>query len=169
MELIFDCTNTQPATIFPGLNTLLLSASATPVPNVVALAATLESDGIVKVQNNGVFAVATVNLGAGDQIVATAEKSSSSLPVTLSICETDPVSSVCLAPPVPGETGVATSIGPNDTPTFGVFAAATQDIPLDAANSRVYVRFRDDGGEVRGATSVAIQTVDDEGRMQLVA
>ena len=40
VQLSFDCTNTQPAPINTGLNTLLLSASATPVPDIVALAAT---------------------------------------------------------------------------------------------------------------------------------
>jgi hypothetical protein len=43
-----------------------LSASATPVPDIVALG----NDGIVNIpeaNRNGVFAVATVNLGAGGQ------------------------------------------------------------------------------------------------------
>ena len=59
-QMIFDCTNTDPAPIHTGLNTLLLSASATAVPDIVALAATTTNDGIVNIPNGtGAFAVAT--------------------------------------------------------------------------------------------------------------
>ena len=40
MQFSFNCTNTNPAAINAGLNTLLFSASSTPVPDIVALAAT---------------------------------------------------------------------------------------------------------------------------------
>ena len=43
------CEQPAPAPNFVGLNTLLLSASATPVPDIVALAATLTNDGIVNI------------------------------------------------------------------------------------------------------------------------
>src|SRR5262249_18411668 len=43
----FHCTNTDLAPTVVGLNTLLLTASATPVPDIVALAATMNNDGIV--------------------------------------------------------------------------------------------------------------------------
>jgi hypothetical protein len=46
-----------------GLNTVLLSASANPVPDIVALGATLSGDGIVNipgVAGIGAFAVATI-------------------------------------------------------------------------------------------------------------
>jgi threonine/homoserine/homoserine lactone efflux protein len=49
---------------------LLLSASISPGPDVVALSATAQNDGIVHVTGSpsqGAFAVATVNLGAGAQ------------------------------------------------------------------------------------------------------
>lgn len=67
--LSFDCANTRdPAPSQVGVNTLLLSASATAVPDVVALAATLPSPfpGTVNIPGTtgtGVFAVATVNIG----------------------------------------------------------------------------------------------------------
>ena len=66
VQMILDCTNTVPAPINTGLNTLLLSASATPVPDIVALAATPTNDGIVNPCQYGCggFAVATVNVGA---------------------------------------------------------------------------------------------------------
>jgi hypothetical protein len=51
VELLFDCTNTDPALIIPGVNTLLLSADDTLPPDIVALAATLTNDGISNIPN----------------------------------------------------------------------------------------------------------------------
>ena len=91
--LNFACANAGPAPSNSGLNTLLLSASTTPIPDVVALGATLTSDGIVNVPGatgTGVFAVATVNVGASGVITASADTGGVPLPVTLSLCQTDP-------------------------------------------------------------------------------
>ena len=53
VQLNFDCTNTDLAPVNVGLNTLLLSASTSPVPDIVALAATLTNDGIVNIPGAG--------------------------------------------------------------------------------------------------------------------
>jgi hypothetical protein len=53
---------------------------------------------------------------------------------------------------------VALQINAGDTPTFGVFVFASAAIPLDPANSRIFVIFTDAGGVVRGRTSVAVET-----------
>ena len=45
----FGGTNTSPVNPIIGVNTLLLSASATPTPDVIALAATPSHDGIVNI------------------------------------------------------------------------------------------------------------------------
>jgi hypothetical protein len=42
----FDCDNTDPVSTLPGVNTLLLSASTTPGPDIVTLGATVTGDGI---------------------------------------------------------------------------------------------------------------------------
>jgi hypothetical protein len=78
VQLSFECANTNPAPIQSGLNTFLFSASATPVADIVALAATLNNDGIVNVlgpNGTGVFAVAAVNVGAGDSLTVSADTS----------------------------------------------------------------------------------------------
>src|SRR5439155_3413295 len=49
MTFDFCGTNAAPVSTIPGVNTLLFSASATPIPDVVALAATISNDGIVNV------------------------------------------------------------------------------------------------------------------------
>ncbi len=53
---------------------------------------------------------------------------------------------------------MTTQIGADETPTFGIFVQGTGNIPFDPANNRIFLRFRDVGGEVRGATSVAART-----------
>ena len=160
VQLIYDCTNTDPAPIFSGLNTLLLSASSTPVPDIVALAATVSNDGTVSLPDSfgaNAFAVATVNVGAADDITASADTGSVSLPLALAICETDPGTGGCLAAPA---ASVTTTIGANATPTFSIFVSGDGSfVPFDPANNRVTVRFRDGGGVTRGSTSVAVQTL----------
>ena len=153
VQLSFACTNTGPAPSITGLNTLLLSASATPVPDLVSLAATLNNDGIVRLASTGVFAVATINLGASGLLTVSADTGAASLPVTISLCETNPATSVCLAPPTPT---VQTQINSGATPTFGAFVTGTGPIPFDPANNRI--QFHLEGGGGGGGTSVAVCT-----------
>ena len=158
VELAFHCANTPWAPIQAGLNTLLLSASAAAVPDVVALAATLTNDGIATIEGatgTGVFAVATVNVGAAGTITASADTGPTGLPVSVAVCETEPASGICRATPA---ASVTTSIGSGATPTFGVFLTGTGPIPFDPAASRVFVRFKDASGVTRGSTSVAVRT-----------
>jgi hypothetical protein len=160
VELSFDCFNTDPAPIMVGLNTLLLSASAAPVPDIVALAATINGDGIVNLQNaSGVFAVATVNVGVAGTITVSADTRSTSLPVTIALCETEPATGVCINPTVPTLGTVTTSIAADATPTFAFFVTETANVPFDPATNRIFVRFKDAGGVTRGSTSVAVRTL----------
>ena len=46
VPLSFACANADPVPVTSGLNTLLLSASATPIPDIVALAATLTTTAL---------------------------------------------------------------------------------------------------------------------------
>ena len=130
IQLSFDCANTDPAPIISGLNTLLFSASATPTPDIMALVATLSDDGIVNIpgpNGTGIFAVATVNMGAGDTLTVSADAGGAALPVNVFICQTDPQTSACLSPPA---NSVTTMILTNETPTFGVFVAAPEMFPF---------------------------------------
>jgi len=89
----FNCTDTDLAPTVIGLNTLLLTASETPVPDIVALAATSSQEGIVTVPGMpgaAAFSVATVNVGAAGAITATADTGTASLPMSLSLCRTNP-------------------------------------------------------------------------------
>jgi hypothetical protein len=158
VRMNFDCTNTDSAPITTGLNTLLLSASATPVPDIVALAATPTHDGIVNVlgaNGAGAFAVATVNVGASGSITASADTGTASLPLNISLCQTNPANGQCMSAIGPT---VTTTIDANATPTFGIFVQGSGNVPFDPAANRIFVRFRDRGGVTWGSTSVAVWT-----------
>ncbi len=157
VRFAFAGANTAPVAPIVGVNTLLLSASSTPVPDIVALAATVSRDGIVSIPGAtrvAAFAVASVNVGIAGTLTVSPDTGGAAPPVTLSICQTDPGTSVCLQPPA---ASVGAVIAAGATPTFGVFIIAHGDVPFDPAAVRVFVRFSE-GGVVRGATSVAIQT-----------
>ena len=82
---------------------------------------TLSGDGIVNIpgaNGTGLFVVATVNVGAGGQITASADTGSANLPVTLSICQTNPATSVCLAA---AGSSMTTQVNGGETPTFAIF------------------------------------------------
>ena len=158
LRINFACDGVGSVALLPGLNTLLLSGSNTPVPDVIALGGTLSGDGIVNIAGAtgaGVFVVATSNVGAPGTITLTADTGGVNLPVTLTVCETDPLTSSCKLPPAPS---VTIDIATGATPTYGIFVAASATIAFDPAFNRVTGRFTDAGGVIRGATSVAVRT-----------
>jgi YVTN family beta-propeller protein len=158
LAFTFACANApNPAPTTVGVDTLNLSASTTPVPDIVALAASGDP-GFVDLSptdGTGVFAVATVNLGTDATITAAANTGAANLPVTLTLCQTNPSTGACLAPP---GASVTTDIAPNATPTFGIFATASASVADMPGVNRVFVTFTDGGGVLRGETSVAVRT-----------
>jgi hypothetical protein len=159
VQFSFDCSNTNPAPINVGLNTLLFSASAAPVPDIVALAAA--SGGIVDIPGatgTGAFAVATVNVGAAGTMTASADAGNTTLPVVINLCQTNPATGQCISMIGPS---VITQINANATPTFAVFVQGNGNVPFDPAGNRIFLRFKDAGGVTRGSTSVAVRTETD--------
>ena len=170
-QFTFVCANADPAPIVIGLDTLLFSASALPVPDIIALAATATGDGIANLQPAplgptglaapaagfvGAFAVATVNVGAvGDLVTVSANTGSASLPLGFALCQTAPGTGACAS--AVGST-VTIQVAPNDTPTFAIFVSASDSIAFDPAASRIFVVFRGSDDVVRGSTSVAVRT-----------
>lgn len=158
VEVGFSCANEAAASISSGLNTFLLSAASAPVPDVVALAATLNKDGIVDIPGSnatGIFAVATVNVGASGAITVSADTGGVTLPVTITLCETDPSTGACTSAVGPS---VSTTINANSTPTFGIFVSGNGTVPFSPAVNRIFVRLKDQNGMTRGSTSVAART-----------
>jgi hypothetical protein len=160
MELHFSfaCSNAPSAPDTPGVNTLVLTSSSDPTPDVVALAASV--GGIATVPESagiGAFAVASVNVGADAMITVTADTEPVLLPLTFALCQSDPFSAECVNPKLPAPS-VTLRINHGDTPTFAIFAQATGNIPFNPAVNRINVRFRTEAGGVVGSTSVAVQT-----------
>jgi hypothetical protein len=158
VALRFACTNVPLTPQVTGLNTLLLSASPVPVADIVALGATASRDGLLHIPGStgsNAFAVATVNLGVKATITATANTGSATLPLDISLCQTDPTSGLCITTIGPSAT---VDIDANATPTFAIFGQASGAIPFDPADNRIFVQFASPTGEVRGETSVAVTT-----------
>ena len=133
-----------------------------PIEDIVALAATGGSvPGTVDLPgDNGasVFATATVNVGVSGTITAVPEPADVGMPVSLTICQTDPVTSECINPVTPAASTTVT-INAGETPTFAVFVTGNGNIVFDPAANRVNLLFQNAGGETVGGTSVAVQTL----------
>jgi hypothetical protein len=52
---------------------------------------------------------------------------------------------------------VTFTINANATPTVAIFATASDAVPFEPANNRIFVTFNDAGGVVRGSTNVAVE------------
>jgi hypothetical protein len=154
----FSCNGVDAAPSTIGLNTLLYSASATPVLDIVALAPTAQNDGIVHVTGSpmqGAFAVATANVGASGQVTASAGTGATNLPqLGISLCQTDQ-SGQCLATP---SSSVTFTSNAGATPTVAIFVTANSSVSPDFANNRVFDTFGDAGGAIRGSSSVEVET-----------
>jgi hypothetical protein len=146
-----------PAPSQTGLNTFLLSASVIEPPDLVAIGATPSQDGVLRIPGpSGIqaFGTAAVNIGSSGEITATADTGGISLPLILSLCQTNPATGACLAPPSPISQGMVVT---NQSVTYAVFAQAIGIIPFNPAVNRIFLRLSS-GGVVRGATSVAVTT-----------
>ena len=153
----FTCTNASLKSIDSGLSTLLLSATQAPVADIVAL--TSAPQGKLTLHSStatGAFLVASLNLGASDQITMSADTGDIALPVGLLVCEFDVSRGTCLAPPHPS---TQRNIPRGKTSFYAVFVVGQgKSIALNPATTRVFLRFRDSNNVVRGLTSVTVQT-----------
>jgi len=162
VQLDFLCDNAPIVAPITLVNTFTFAATSVPTADIVALAVTPSGDGVVTAgADSGIaaFSVATVNLGVSEVISFAASLSDPALPVTLTYCETDPVSGVCVNPTIPSAAPVTTTIDAQGTPTFAVFVTATGPVPFDPAANRIFVTF-DAAGDPRGATSVAVRRAE---------
>src|SRR5437667_5463230 len=74
-----------------------------------------------------------VNLGGAADLRFSADTGGVPLPLILDVCQTNPSTGACLAPPAPS---VTVNIPAGGTPTFSVSATGTGVIPFDPANTR---------------------------------
>lgn len=155
VEFDFTCS-TGTAISSPGINTLLLSGNTEPTADVVAVAATLTNDGIAVIPRDsgfGLMALATTNVGV-DATITAQPVDLAGLDGVILICETDQDTADCIETPAASSTGLLAQDG---TRTYSVFVNANTRLFLDATNNRTAVEFIDEFGNVRGATSIAIE------------
>jgi hypothetical protein len=164
LPIQFGCKFVAPATPVIGLNTLLLTASPTPIADMLSIAATPTADGILNIPGTSgatAFGHAAINIASGASVTFTAEDTpigqpSRNLPVDLTICQTN-ASGACVNPATPGASATVTA-ATNQVVTFSVFARGRgQAVPFDPANNRIYVLARQ-GTTAVGAASVAVRT-----------
>ena len=162
VSIRFGCDGVDPVSVLTGINTFVISAATDPVPDIVALAATTSLDGVLRISDiaaPGAFSVASVNLGVAGDITATASSAGDPLPITLTLCETNPTNGQCINPPAPAAS-VTTNVDSNATPTFSIFASASDPIAFAPGSNRIAVEFQDDTGVLRGSTGVAVEALE---------
>lgn len=171
VPLTYVCDNGQ-AISATGLNDLALLASATATPDVIAIAATLTSDGIMQtnVNGRGIMSMSAINIGsagtpppadvaspAANEATITVNASITNFTdagedYTVTVCPSN-ASAVCTSP---FASSVQAQIG--DAPVF--FNVALQHptnvgIPFFPGELRLRVEFRDQSNNLVGATSIA--------------
>jgi len=170
LEIQAVCLNASAAPTVPGVNTLLFSAANGPLADLISSTATLTQPGIVTLPSNSglsLFTAAAVNIGDSDTIEVRPElelsalvdglESLANLPdVLLEICQTDPITSECLADRAPSTT---LTMNTNELATFAVFITGN-GLPVDfrPETNRVFIVFVDQNQNVRGGSSVALET-----------
>jgi hypothetical protein len=158
VALGFSCVSSDIVPTIVGVNSLLMTFDANPVPDMIAVGLTPTNDGFSHTggaSGTGVFAIASANIGATGQLTARARLSDPTLPAVATVCQTNPSSGACMA--TPAATTSAT-IAQNQNSTWAAFIQASGMIASDPAANRVFFEFLDQGGVVRGSTSTAITT-----------
>jgi len=162
LTMNFLCENTVPAQGIPGVNDLTLVTDSQPVPDTIALVATVSGDGVVRIPSatgRQVFVIGTANVGSTGTITVSADTDGQALPITVTVCETNAAGN-CLTAPA-ASTTVQYMAG--TTRSFAFFAAANGSIPFSPGVNRVFARLRDPGGTTRGSTSAAVCTAPNAG------
>ncbi len=150
-----------------GLNTFLLTASQTPIPDMLSIAATPSGDGVLNLagpSGGNAFATSAINIGAAGPVTVSVSdappgQQPRGLPLALAICQTDLVvkpGGECVNPTSPGAS-VSLSPASNQTVTFSVFVGGAGNIAFDPERNRIYVTAVQNNTAV-GQSSVAVRT-----------
>lgn len=152
------CSNASAAAI-EGVNSLRLSITDAPGPDILSIGVTPSGDGVVRLptaDGTGFMAVAAMNIGLLEDtpIRVVADTGAVQLPVQLSVCETD-AAGHCLS----SRAAFADTVfSGREAHFFSVFVTAIPGpgVPFDPANARVFLRFISPDGIIRSVTSAAL-------------
>ncbi|MCF8880955.1 S8 family peptidase [Hyphobacterium sp. SN044] len=159
VALTYACSNADNAPSVAGVNTVLISADTTQQPDILSIGTTASNDGVIRIPSTsgvGFLSTAALNLGSTGEITFSADVTGTDIPVTIEVCETDLSNGGACRTPRAAQTTV--SFGAGEVKTFAVFVRANGAVAFDPAGVRVFARWRDEGGVVRGATSAAVRT-----------
>ncbi|VAW00006.1 hypothetical protein MNBD_ALPHA06-2308, partial [hydrothermal vent metagenome] len=161
---VIACDNAF-VTKIPGVNGEFLTIDSVAGPDILTIAVTGSSDGIIRLPSPseaGFMAISALNIGLGDGLTAAKEVSVTAnirttfpaLPLNILICETN-AAGVCMADPAQ-----TLDLVIGDTAKFiGVFAFGQGTaIALDPAKTRVTVDLKNSSNQILSSTSVAVMT-----------
>ncbi|WP_161539386.1 alpha/beta hydrolase [Hyphobacterium indicum] len=159
VHIDFTCEAGVQAARIPGLTDFVLSSDPG-APDLLAIGVTPTSDGVIRIPGDGnrigFLSAAAVTVGASDPVTVTvsADTGGQDLPVSLEVCETDS-QGLCTSSRTPSPFAVV--FHPDNPRLFAVFVRANEgaDMPLAAADRRVFLRFSSDAVP-RSVTSAAI-------------
>ena len=148
-----QAANASATSLLTGINTWLLRTTDSQGPDIIALTTTTDFH---QVPCSGVnaFAVALSNVGtaATGDITVSANTGAVSLPLSISIQETNPGTGVVIGD------NVLNSLGAGENRTVAVFVAFNGCVNFDPALNRIFIEFRDASNNVVGSTSTAVST-----------
>jgi hypothetical protein len=113
-------------------------------------------DTLVVAQINGMkaFPVTVTNDGAGEMLSVSADTGAAPLPLSLTVCSSDPKAGACSSP---ASKSASVSFAKQSTRSFSVLVRAADFIAQDPA-ARIFVRFTDARGALRGLVTAAVKT-----------
>jgi hypothetical protein len=152
MMFLVSSTNGAVAPV-GNVNTLTISASATPSADIIMMSTTLNIQTTINTPT--AFAIATTNVGSANATNVSLVLSVPSLieGLVYQVNQTNPITGDIIG----AATDLTINIG--NTPTFAVFITPTQPIKFDPENNRIMLKLVDGNGKVIGAQSVAISTL----------
>lgn len=166
IALVFDCSNTNPATVTPGVNTFFVSVGSSAITDMLSIGDTLTHDGISHipgVNGTGLLVTAAIDIGTNGTITCVPTptppgQAARTLAAGLSICQTNPNGNgQCVNPGTPGASSTL-AVTTNQTVFFSIFLQGQgQAISFDPANKRVFL-VCSQGSTVVGVTSAAVCT-----------
>ena len=160
----FVCDNAS-VSVIPGVNLVFLPIGSVAGPDILSIGATPSQDGIINVPSGGVsfMTASAINIGAGDAagsqdaaVSVSVDFGAVSQLLGLQMCETD-AASQCL-PGSPLGPGPVNAVIGNSASFFAIFVfdQASGGIPLNPADSRIFLRFKMASGTNLSVTSAAV-------------
>jgi hypothetical protein len=107
VALGFSCVNSDTVPTIVGVNSLLMTFDASPVPDVITVGLTPSNDGFARTggpSGTGLFVTAATNIGVSAALTVRARPSDPAMALTTTVCQTNPNTGQCLSPAAPTAT-----------------------------------------------------------------